>query len=182
MDTMDVGSLVAWRALEACGKPLIAAIRGYALGGGLELAMHCDILIAGESARIGQPEVKVGIMPGAGGVQRFLRATGKAKAMRWLLTGDMITAQEGLDAGLLSEVVPDADVLDHSLELASRIAALPPLAVASIKENILLGADAPLPVALQFERKAFQLLFATEDKTEGVNAFLERRPPEFKGR
>lgn len=175
-------SSVAWRAIEACPKPIIAAVNGFALGGGFELALHCDIIIAGEGATIGQPEVRLGIMPGAGGVQRFLRATGKYGAMRWLLTGDRMSGAQALGMGLVSEVVPDDEVLSHALALAEKLAGLPPLAVRSIKESVLLGADAPLSVALQLERKAFQLLFASEDRIEGTQAFLERRKPSFTGK
>jgi enoyl-CoA hydratase len=175
-------SRAAWGSIERCPKPLIAAVNGFALGGGCELAMHCDIIIAGEGAKLGQPEVKFGIMPGAGGTQRFLRAAGKFAAMRWLLTGDLLSAADARQIGLVSEVVPDSEVLSYSLALAAKIAALPPLAVAAIKETLLQGADAPLSAALLMERKAFQLLFATEDHDEGIGAFLERRKPLFKGR
>lgn len=181
-DTQFKASRVAWVALEACQKPLIAAVNGYALGGGCELALHCDIIIAGESAKLGQPEVKVGLMPGAGGTQRFTRATGKYRGLRYLLTGDMIPAQTAFALGLVSEVVPDAEVLSHALKLAAKIAAMPPVAVASIREVVGLGADAPLATALNLERKAFQLLFATEDREEGISAFVEKRKPVFKGR
>lgn len=175
-------SRAAWLAIESFPKPVIGAVNGFALGGGCELAMHCDILIAGEGAKFGQPEVKLGIMPGAGGTQRLLRVAGKFAAMRWLLTGDMLGAAEALRIGLVSEVVPDTEVLPHALKLASKIAALPPLAVAAIKESVLLGADVPLSTALPLERKAFQLLFASEDREEGIKAFQERRKPQFKGR
>jgi enoyl-CoA hydratase len=181
-DTQFRDSRVAWIALEACEKPIIAAVNGFALGGGCELALHCDIIIAGESAKFGQPEVKVGIMPGAGGTQRFLRATGKYQASRYLLTGDMIPAQTAFTIGLISEVVPDAEVLPHALKIAGKIAALPPLAVKASKEVMGLGVDASLTTALTLERKAFQLLFATEDRDEGIAAFLEKRKPAFKGR
>jgi enoyl-CoA hydratase len=174
-------SRVAWVALEACRKPLIAAVNGLALGGGCELALHCDIIIAGESAKFGQPEVKLGIMPGAGGTQRFLRATGKFAALRYLLTGDLIPAEAALAMGLVSEVVADDAVQDHALKLASKIAALPPLAVELIKEAVDRGADAPLETALVLERKSFQLLFGTEDREEGIGAFLEKRKASFKG-
>ncbi len=173
---------IAWRAIEACPKPIIAAVNGFALGGGFELALHCDIIIAGEGATIGQPEVRLGIMPGASGVQRFLRASGKYAAMRWLLTGDRMSGSQALALGLVSEVVADTEVLPHALALAEKIAGLAPLAVRAIKESVLLGADAPLPVALQLERKAFQLLFASEDRVEGTQAFLERRKPVFRGK
>jgi enoyl-CoA hydratase len=174
-------SRIAWSAIEKCPKPIIAAVNGFALGGGCELAMHCDIIIAGESAKLGQPEVKLGIMPGAGGTQRFVRAAGKFAAMRWVLTGDMLSAAEAKTCGLVSEVVADADVLPHSLKLAAKIAALPPIAVMAIKDSIINGADVSLPAALSLERKAFQLLFATQDKDEGISAFVARRKPQFKG-
>src|SRR6185312_14846623 len=134
---------------------------------------HCDIIIAGEGARLGQPEVKLGIMPGAGGTQRFVRATGKFAAMRWLLTGDLLSAADAHRLGLVSEVVPDGQVLPHALEIATRIAVLPPLAVAAIKEAVLVGADLPLEAALRLESQSFQMLFATEDRAEGMRAFLE---------
>jgi len=172
---------VLWRAMETCPKPIIAAVRGYALGGGCELMLQCDIIIGGEGAKFGQPEVKVGIMPGAGGTQRFLRAAGKAKTMRWVLTGDTIDAATALDMGIISEVVADERVLEHAMGIAKQIAALPPLAVTAIKQCVLLGQDASLPAALAHEQKAFQLLFASEDRAEGIKAFLERRPPAFKG-
>jgi len=175
-------SRAAWSALERYRRPVIAAVNGFALGGGCELAMHCDIIIAGEGAKLGQPEVKLGIMPGAGGTQRFARAAGKFAAMRWLLTGELFTAGEAHRLGLVSQVVPDGDVLTHALEIAKRIAALPPLAVAAIKDAVLRGADLPLEAALRLEGESFQALFATEDRAEGMRAFLERRKPEFKGR
>jgi enoyl-CoA hydratase len=175
-------SRIAWVAMEQCAKPIIAAVNGFALGGGCELAMNCDIIVAGEGAKLGQPEVKLGIIPGAGGTQRFLRAAGKFAAMRWLLTGDLLSAAQAQQIGLISEVVPDGEVLGHCLAMASRIAALPALAVMAIKEVLLAGADVPLSVALTLERKAFQLIFATEDKSEGIRAFKERRRPQFRGR
>ena len=171
-----------WRALERCETPLIAAINGYALGGGCELALHCDILVVGHGAKLGLPEVKVGIMPGAGGTQRLLRALGKYRAMRWLLTGDFMSGAAAYEMGLASELVEDAEVLPRALALARQIAGLPPLAVAAIKEAVLLGQDTSLPAALAIERKAFQLLFNTEDRTEGMSAYAERRTPRFKGR
>ena len=172
----------AWAAIERYRRPIVAAVSGFALGGGCELAMHCDIIIAGQGARLGQPEVKVGIMPGAGGTQRLVRAVGKFAAMRWLLTGDLLSASDAHRLGLVSEVVPDGEVLQHALEIAARIAALPPIAVAAIKEAVLLGADLPLEAALRLEGQSFQMLFATDDHTEGMRAFLEKRKPEFKGR
>lgn len=175
-------SRVAWVAMEACRIPLIAAVNGFALGGGCELALHCDIVIAGEGARFGLPEVRVGIMPGAGGTQRLLRAAGKFKAMRYALTGDHIPGDEAALMGLASECVADAEVVPHALKIAAKIAAAPPIAVDAIKEVISLGEDASLETALVLERKAFQLLFATEDRDEGISAFLEKRKPIFRGR
>lgn len=182
IDPEFTASRIAWIALEKCPIPIIAAVNGFALGGGCELAMHCDIIVAGENAKLGQPEVKLGIMPGAGGTQRFLRAVGKFAAMRYLLTGDTLSAPLAFQLGLVSEVVSDSEVLPHSLALAAKIAGLAPLAVAAIKEAVLLGADAPLATALSLERKAFQLLFASEDRSEGMAAFTARRKPQFKGR
>ncbi len=173
---------VAWDAMAACAKPIIAAVRGFALGGGCELAMQCDIIIAGQSAQFGQPEIRVGIMPGAGGTQRLVRAIGKYRAMKFLLTGEMISATEALTAGLASEVVPDGEVLDRALALARKIARMAPQAAAAIKSTVLAGADLPLDQALLLERGAFQLLFATADQKEGMRAFLEGRQAQFTGR
>ncbi len=170
-----------WEAISRCPKPVIAAVNGFALGGGCELAMHCDIIVAGESARFGQPEVKLGLMPGAGGTQRLIRAVGKFQAMRIALTGCLVKAPEALTLGMVSEVVSDERTLLRALDLAAEIAALPPLAVAQIKEVMLAGADLPLEGALALERKAFQLLFDSRDQKEGAAAFLEKRQAIFKG-
>ncbi|MCE1003816.1 MULTISPECIES: enoyl-CoA hydratase [Pseudomonas] len=170
-----------WEAIARCPKPVIAAVNGFALGGGCELAMHCDIIVAGQSARFGQPEVKLGLMPGAGGTQRLIRAVGKFQAMRIALTGCLVTAPEALAMGMVSEVVIDERTVPRALELAAEIAALPPLAVAQIKEVMLLGADLPLDSALALERKAFQLLFDSRDQKEGASAFLEKRKATFSG-
>lgn len=170
-----------WQAVSACPKPVIAAVNGYAWGGGCELAMHADIIVAGEGASFCQPEVKVGIMPGAGGTQRLTRAVGKFQAMKMLLTGQPVPAAAALAMGLASEVVADAEVQQRALELATQIAALPPLAIMQIKEVLLAGQDASLEAALMLERKAFQLLFASFDQKEGMQAFLQKRAPEFKG-
>lgn len=171
-----------WEAISSCPKPVIAAVNGFALGGGCELAMHADIIIAGEGAKFGQPEVKLGLMPGAGGTQRLLRAVGKFQAMRLCLLGVFVTAAEALSMGLVSEVVPDGDVRARALAVAETVAAMPPLAVRQIKEAILYGQDASLSTGLAFERKAFHLLFSTEDRREGVRAFLEKRVPSFTGK
>lgn len=170
-----------WDPIARCPKPVIAAVNGFALGGGCELAMHCDIIVAGESARFAQPEVKLGLMPGAGGTQRLVRAVGKFQAMRIALTGCMVKAPEALAIGMVSEVVPDDQTLTRALALASEIAALPPLAVQQIKEVMLAGADLPLDSALTLERKAFQLLFDSADQKEGAAAFFEKRKPTYRG-
>ncbi len=171
-----------WQPIASCPKPVVAAVNGYALGGGCELAMHADIIVAGEGASFGQPEVRVGIMPGAGGTQRLTRAVGKFRAMRMLLTGEPVPARDALAMGLVSEVVPDADVFAAAMKIAATIASLPPLAVAQIKEAVLAGQDASLETAMMLERKAFQLLFSTSDQKEGMRAFLEKRKPEFSGK
>ncbi|NMG75743.1 enoyl-CoA hydratase [Aromatoleum diolicum] len=171
-----------WQAIASCPKPVIAAVNGLALGGGCELAMHADIIIAGEGASFGQPEVRIGIMPGAGGTQRLTRAVGKFRAMKMVLTGQPVGAREALGMGLASEVVADGQVLARALELAAEIAALPPLAVMQIKEVVLAGQDASLEAALMLERKAFQLLFASADQKEGMRAFLDKRKPDYQGR
>lgn len=170
-----------WQAIAACSKPVIAAVNGLAWGGGCELAMHADLIIAGESASFSQPEVKVGIMPGAGGTQRLTRAVGKFKALKILLTGQPASAIDAERMGLVSEVVADDRVYDRAMTLARDISALPPLAIAQIKEVVLAGQDISLDAALMLERKAFQLLFASTDQKEGMRAFIEKRPAEFKG-
>jgi enoyl-CoA hydratase/carnithine racemase len=171
-----------WRATASCPKPVIAAVNGFALGGGCELAMTCDIIIAGESARFGQPEVKIGIIPGGGGTQRLTRAAGKYKAMRYLLTGDLFGAKEAYEMGLVSEVVPDAEVEKRAIAMAQQIAELPPLAIELVKESVLRGMDASLEAGLALEAKTIQLLFSSEDQKEGMAAFIEKRKPSFKGR
>ena len=171
-----------WAPIQHCPKPVIAAVCGYAYGGGCELAMLADIIVAGEGARFSQPEIRIGIMPGIGGTQRLVRAVGKAKAMRMALTGQPISAHDAWVAGLVSDVVADDQVLPTALELARTIAAMPPLAAEQIKEVILAGLDAPLDTALALERKANALLFASRDQKEGMQAFIEKRPPRFEGR
>lgn len=176
------GTHLTWGAIKEFPKPLIAAVNGWALGGGCELALHADIIIAGEGARFGQPEIKVGIIPGAGGTQRLTRAVGKYKAMKILLSGEPVSAREAEAMGLVSEVVADAEVFSRALALARAIAALPPIAARKIKEVVLAGADLPLEAGLALERQAFQLMFDTADQKEGMAAFIEKRPPQFQGR
>lgn len=167
--------------LRQSAKPLVAAVEGYALGGGCELALACDLIVAAEGARFGQPEIKVGIMPGAGGTQRLLRTIGKYQALRMMLTGEPIDARTAFACGLVSELSPDGAALEQALALARTIAAMPPLAVLAIREVVQLGQDAPLDSALLLERKAFQLLFDSADQKEGMRAFLEKRPPRYTG-
>lgn len=171
-----------WAPIERCPKPIIAAVCGYAFGGGAELAMHCDIIVAGQGASFSQPEIRIGIMPGIGGTQRLVRAVGKFNAMRMLLTGKPVTALEAQHMGLVSAVYPDDQVLTEAIKMASLIASMPPLAVSQIKEVVLAGVDASLETALMLERKANQLLFATRDQKEGMQAFIEKRKPKFEGR
>lgn len=170
-----------WSAISHCSKPVIAAVRGHALGGGCELAMHADIIVASDRASFGQPEVKIGIMPGGGATQRLTRAVGKFAAMNILLRGDPFTAQQALAMGLVSEVVADADVEARALQMATQLAALPVHSVRSIKRAVIDGMNLPLDQGLEFERKSFQLLFATTDKTEGIRARLGKRQPVFTG-
>jgi enoyl-CoA hydratase len=168
-----------WGAIAACRKPVIAAINGHALGGGCELAMHADIIIAGRGASFAQPEVRLGIMPGGGATQRLTRAVGKFQAMKLLLTGDTFTVAEAHAMGLISEIVDDAEVEARALCVAREISFLPVLAVRMIKEAVLASQSTDLQTGLNMERKSFQLLFATADKTEGIRARLEKRAPRF---
>jgi enoyl-CoA hydratase/carnithine racemase len=182
IDMLLRGTHKLWRTISACPKPVIAAVNGFALGGGCELAMTCDIIIAGEGARFGQPEIKIGIVPGGGGTQRLTRAIGKYKALRYMLTGDMFSAKEAFDMGLVSEVVPDGEVQSRAIAMARQIAEMGPLAVEQIKECVLRGLDASLDTGLALETKANQMLFASQDQKEGMAAFIEKRKPNFTGR
>jgi enoyl-CoA hydratase len=170
-----------WDRIRKIKKPLIAAVSGFALGGGCELAMACDIIIASEGARFGQPEISIGVMPGAGGTQRLTRAIGKARAMEMVLCGRFITAREAYDGGLVTRVVPQEMVLDEAQRVALEIAAKPRIAVRLAKESILKAFDSNLESGLEFERKNFYLLFSTEDQKEGMKAFTEKRKPAWKG-
>lgn len=176
------GHFDTWDHLGAIGIPLIAAVRGYALGGGCELAMTCDLIVAGDDAQFGQPEIGIGVMPGAGGTQRLTRAIGTARAMELVLTGRTMPAAEAYAAGLVTSVVPADHVLTAALDLADRIAAMPPLAVRAAKRSVLAAAELPLSAGLRAEREAFFDLFATEDQREGMRAFQEKRPPTWTGR
>ena len=168
-----------WKVIAGFSKPLIAAVAGPALGGGCELALHADIIIAARNARFGQPEIRVGIMPGGGATQRLMRAIGKYRAMKLMLTGEPVTADDAFAMGMVSEVVADDDLDARAVEMAKQIATLPPLAAQLIKQVALAGADAPLDTGLMLERRSFELLFDTADQKEGMRAFAERRPPKF---
>jgi len=170
-----------WGAVAGCRKPVVACVRGHALGGGCELAMHADLILAGESARFGQPEVLIGLMPGGGATQRLTRAVGKFRAMRLLMTGEPVDAREALQMGLVSEVYADARVEEAALQRAVQLAGLPALALRFIKEAVIESMNGTLEQGLQHERKSFQLLFATPDKAEGIRARLEKRAPRFEG-
>jgi enoyl-CoA hydratase/carnithine racemase len=181
-DVRDLHLAQYWSPLERCSKPVIAAVSGVALGAGCELALMCDILLADATARFGQPEAKVGIMPGAGGTQRLIRAVGKAVASLMLMTGQTCSAERAAQLGLVSELVVDLPVLERARQLARIAADMPPLALAAIKRVLTLGADLPLHAAMALENREFLLLFDTDDKTEGMRAFLEKRAPAFSGR
>ena len=170
-----------WAAISAFPKPILAAVNGYCLGGGCELAMHADIVIAGNDAKFGQPEINLGIMPGAGGTQRLIRAVGKPLAMKMVLSGEMINADTALQAGLVAEVTQPELSLSRAQALAKTIAQKAPLAVQLAKESVLQAFETPLSAGLEFERKAFVALAATHDRQEGIAAFTERRRPDFKG-
>lgn len=171
-----------WDRIRKIAKPIIAAVTGYCFGGGNELAMNCDIIIASERATFGQPEVNVGIMPGAGGTQRLTRVVGKYKAMEMILTGKPISVEEAQRLGLVNKVVPAETLMEEAKKVANEIATKPPIAIRAAKEAILRAADTTLELGLEFERKAFYMLFATEDQKEGMQAFIEKRKPMFKGK
>lgn len=171
-----------YRAIMDCPKPVIAAVEGFALGGGFELALCADIIIAGEGAKLGLPEVKLGILAGGGGTQKLARLVGKQRAMLLLMTGRMFGAAEALAMGVAGDVAPAGQALPRALELAKEIAAMPPISIQQIKEIVNAGLNAPLETALMLERKAFQLQFATSDQKEGMKAFLEKRKPTYEGK
>lgn len=181
MDMYTADQFSSLDSLRKIKKPIIAAVSGFALGGGCELAMLCDMIIVSETAKFGQPEIKIGVIPGAGGTQRLTRAVGKARAMEMILTGRFISAEEALQAGLINKIVPVETYLEEAMKLATQIAEMPPLAVKMAKESVLKAFETSLEEGLQFERKNFYLLFDTEDQKEGMRAFMEKRKAEFKG-
>lgn len=177
MDRLDY--LANWEDISRARTPIIAAVNGYALGGGCELAMMCDFILAGDGAKFGQPEVNLGISPGIGGSQRLTRAVGKAKAMEMCLTGRHIDAEEAERAGLVARIVPAAQLLDDALDTAQTIASKSFVATAAIKEEINVAQETTLSQGLLFERRRFHALFASEDQKEGMAAFVEKRGPNF---
>ncbi|MBT8146500.1 MAG: enoyl-CoA hydratase/isomerase family protein [Gammaproteobacteria bacterium] len=179
VSNIDLGQY--WAPLANCPKPVIAAVSGHALGAGCELTLMCDIVVADSTTRLGQTECNVGIMPGAGGTQRLIRAVGKPVASLMLMTGEIITGERAYQSGLVSELVEDGKTIDRAMKLAQRAARMPPLALAAIKRSLTQGAELPLNEALTMENREFLLLFDTQDKTEGMRAFLEKRKPEFSG-
>lgn len=182
IDVLKIDQFSTWDQIKRTKKPIIAAVSGFALGGGCELAMTCDMIVASETAQFGQPEIKIGIMPGAGGTQRLPRAVGKALAMEMVLTGNFISAERALRAGLINKVVPVEVYLDEAVKLAKDIAALSPIAVQLAKESVNKSYEQNLQESLYFERKNFYMCFASEDQKEGMAAFVEKRKPDFKGR
>ena len=171
-----------WESVTTCRKPVIAAVSGYALGGGCELAMMCDFILASDTAQFGQPEVNLGILPGAGGTQRLTRLIGKSKAMEMCLTGRMMGAEEAQRAGLVSRVIPQADFMDDVMKTASKIASKSLPAIMMNKECVNRALETTLAEGLLFERRQFHSAFATEDQKEGMAAFAEKRKPEWKHR
>src|SRR5207302_9544089 len=182
VDVLDDDNFARWTRFRAIHKPVIAAVSGYALGGGCELALMCDLVVASETAQFGQPEVKLGIIPGAGGTQRWARSAGKVRAMEAVLIGDPVRAVDAERMGLVNRVVPAGAQLEEAKRLAQVIATRPPLAVRLGKEAVNHAMEVGLAPGLEFERKLFYLLFASEDKREGMRAFLEKRPGRFSGR
>ncbi len=174
-------NIARWDRIKKIKKPVIAAVSGYCLGGGCELAMACDLIIASESAQFGQPEINIGVMPGAGGTQRLTRAIGKSKAMEMVLTGRSMNAHEAERAGLAARVTPVEVYLDEAVKLANEIAARPPLAVRFAKEAINKAFEESLSEGLEFERRLFYFLFASDDQKEGMRAFIEKRSPQWTG-
>lgn len=182
IDMLMIDQFATWDQIRKIKKPIIAAVSGFALGGGCELAMMCDMIIASETARFGQPEIKIGTIPGAGGTQRLTKAVGKTKAMELILSGRFISGEEAREYGLVNKVVPVEMYLREAMQLAKEIALQSPVAVQLAKEAINRSFEAHLDEGLAFERKNFYLTFASEDQKEGMKAFVEKRKPEYKGK
>ena len=182
IDMLEIDQFSTWDQIRKTRKPIIAAVSGFALGGGCELAMTCDMIIASETAKFGQPEIKIGVMPGAGGTQRLTRAVGKARAMEMVLTGKFISAEEAFQFGLVNRVVPVEMYLEEATKLATEIAQQSPIATKLAKESVNRAFETHLDEGLHFERKNFYLAFSSEDQKEGMAAFIEKRKPDYKGR
>ena len=182
IDMLAADQFSTWDQIRRFRKPLLGAVSGFALGGGCELAMLCDMLVASETAQFGQPEIRIGTMPGAGGTQRLTRAVGKVKAMEMVLTGEFISAHEAHRLGLVNRVVPVGQYLEEAYRLAASIAAMSPVAARLAKESVNRAFETHLDEGLHFERKNYYLTFASDDQKEGMAAFIEKRKPEFKGR
>jgi enoyl-CoA hydratase len=182
VDMLVRNNIGLWDRVKGISKPLIAAVAGYALGGGCELAMLCDIIVAAENARFGQPEINIGLIPGAGGTQRLTRILGKSLAMDLVLTGRMLGAEEALQRGLVARVVPQELVVEEAVRLGKDLARRAPISVSLAKEAITRAFEGRVDDGIDFERKAFYLLFATEDAHEGMRAFIDKREPSYEGR
>ena len=182
IDMLTIDQFSTWDQIRKTNKPLIAAVSGFALGGGCELAMTCDMIIASESAKFGQPEIKIGVMPGAGGTQRLTKAIGKVRAMEMVLTGNFISADEALAYGLVNKVVPIELYLEEAMKLAKQVAEMSPIAARLAKEAVNRSFETHLDEGLHFERKNFYLAFSSEDQKEGMQAFVEKRKPKFTGK
>ena len=181
-DMYSANHFGGWEQVTATRKPWIAAVAGFALGGGCEVAMMADFIIAADTARFGQPEIKLGVTPGMGGSQRLTRAVGKAKTMEMCLTGRMMDAAEAERSGLVAKVVPAADLIDETMKIAAQIASMAPLAAIAVKEMVDAALEMPLAQGIRFERRLFHGLFGTEDQKEGMAAFVEKRPGNWTGR
>ena len=182
VEMLKIDQFSTWDQIRKTRKPIIAAVSGFALGGGCEFAMLCDMIVASETAKFGQPEIKIGTMPGAGGTQRLTKALGKAKAMELILTGRFLSAEEAHARGLINKVVPVEMYLQEALQLANEIAQQSPVAVLLAKEAVNRSFETQLEEGLQFERRNFYLTFSTDDQKEGMKAFMEKRKPDYKGR
>ena len=182
IDMWKVDQFSTWDQINKTKKPIIAAVSGFALGGGCELALSCDMIVASETAQFGQPEIKIGVMPGAGGTQRLTKAIGKAKAMELVLTGKFIKAEEALELKLINKIVPVELYLEAAINMAKEIASMSPIAVQMAKESVKRSFETHLEEGLHFERKNFYMLFSSEEQKEGMNAFVEKRKANFQGK